>query len=75
MIKIDTTKAKLMQKKIECEKLKDINKVYIRIMDEYRIENEELKSDMRILLQALSILRKANRVLRLAFKNQFQKTT
>lgn len=69
----NTTKSKLIQKTIECEKLKAITKSYVYLMDEYRTENEELKSDMRILTQALSVLRKANRVLRITIKNQFQK--
>ena len=69
----NTTQSKLIQKTAECEKLKAITKSYVYLMDEYRTENEELKSDIRILVQALSLLRKANRVLRITLKNQLQK--
>jgi hypothetical protein len=69
----NTTQSKLIQKAAECEKLKAINKSYVYLMDEYRTENEELKSDIRILVQALSVLRKANRVIRVTLKNQLQK--
>jgi hypothetical protein len=64
----NTDNSKLMQKSIECEKLRDINNVYIRLMDEYRIENETIKSDNRVLIKALSLLRKDNRILRQANK-------